>query len=150
VALVLNCLLFFVVFLPLTFLVGAPFDFYLGRYQPPREAAQVMHWLVAGWPLFIPTILAIPLLHVLLAIVRRRSWASSPGALRKLFVAAFPIGLLSMHLVFWGDKVFSPQLLIVILVPGAVMGAIARIPKTRASRRAAGQPDSPDMREALR
>jgi hypothetical protein len=132
VALFSNCLLFFVVFLPLTFLVGAPFDFYLGRYQPPEEAAQIMHWLVAGWPLFIPTVLAIPLLHVLLAILRRRSWVSSPAESRKVFVAAFPIGLLSMHLMFWGDKVFSPQLLICILVPGALLGSIARIPKTRA------------------
>ena len=131
-ALFSNCLLFFLVFLPLTFLVGAPFDFYLGRYQPPEEAAQIMHWLVAGWPLFIPTVLAIPLLHVLLAIVRRRGWVSSPGESRKVFVAAFPIGLLSMHLMFWGDKVFSPQLLICILVPGAILGSIARIPKTRA------------------
>ena len=130
-ALFSNCLLFFLVFLPLTFLVGAPFDFYLGRYQPPEEASQVMHWLVAGWPLFIPTVLAIPLLHVLLAIVRRRGWVSSPGESRKVFVAAFPIGLLSMHLMFWGDKVFSPQLLICILVPGAILGSIARIPKTR-------------------
>jgi hypothetical protein len=131
-ALFANCILFFVLFLPLTLLVGLSFDFYLGRFQPAEEAVPIIYWLVAGWPLLIPSFLFIPVLHIMLATVRRRTWAPDRRGMRMLSLVAFPMGLLLTHFVFWGGTVLSIPLLVTFLIPGAILGWVARIPRTRA------------------
>ncbi len=93
-ALLANLALFFVFYLPLTFAVGLLGDLYVGRYQPPEESAELFYWIVVGWPLLLPSLLAIPMLHIVLGVVRRwrrttddprlqpaSAWPGCPGAL---------------------------------------------------------------------
>ena len=129
-----NFALFFVVFLPLTLLIGVPFDFYVGRYQPAEEASQLFYWILLGWPLLLPSVLFVPVAHVALGIARRSQWSLDRSALRKFALAAFPLGLLAVHLLFWGTVVFSVPLLVSFLIPGALFGWVARIPKSRRDR----------------
>ena len=130
-ALLANFTLFFVFFLPLTLVVGLPFDFYVGRYQTPEEASQLFYWMVVGWPLLVPSVLFIPVAHIALAIARRTQWDLRRSALRKCALAAFPSGLLAVHLLLYGSVVVSAPLLVSYLIPGALFGWIARIPKPR-------------------
>ncbi len=126
-----NFALFFVLFLPLTLAVAAPFDFYVGRYQPPEEAAQIFYWMFVGWPLLLPSVLFLPVAHIGLAVTRRVYRDLDHSSLRRLALAVFPLGLLGVHLLVWGGVVFSLPLLVSFLIPGAVFGWLARIPKHR-------------------
>ena len=111
-----NFALFFVFFLPLTLAVGVPFDFYVGRYQPAEEASQLFYWILVGWPLLLSSVLFVPVAHIALAIARRGHWNLDRSALRKFALAAFPLGLLAVHLLFWGTVVFSVPLLATFLI----------------------------------
>ena len=126
-----NFALFFVFFLPLTLLIGVPFDFYVGRYQPAEEASQLFYWILLGWPLFLPSVLFVAVAHIALAIARRGRRNPDPDVLRKIALVAFPLGLLAVHLLLWGTVVFSVPLLASFLIPGALFGWVARIPKPR-------------------
>lgn len=130
-ALLSNLGLFFVFYLPLTYAVGLPFDFYVGRYQSTAEETAFFNWIVVAWPLLIPSILALPAAHIVLGIARRLGEKFSPEGLRNICTAAIPLSFLAIHLAIWGDVVVSIQLLITILVPGALLGRVARIPKPR-------------------
>jgi hypothetical protein len=129
-----NLVLFFVFFMPLTFIVALPGDFYVGRYQPEEEASQLFYWILIGWKFLIPSVLFIPIVHIGLAIARRTSVPLAPESLRRIALVAFPIGLLAVHLYFWGTVVFSVPLLVTFLVPGVLYGWVARIPKARSPR----------------
>ena len=126
-----NFSLFFVFFLPVTLLVGLPFDFYVGRYQPAEEASQLFYWITVGWPLLLPSVLFVPVVHLALAFARRASWDLDHEALRKIALVAFPLGLLGAHLLIWGTVVFSVPLLTSFLIPGVLFGWVARIPKLK-------------------
>jgi len=144
-ALFLNLALFFVLFLPLTLLVGLPFDFYLGRFQPAEEARPVIYWLIAGWPLLLPSILFIPVAHLALAIARRRQWAPDAHAMRGVSLVALPMGLLLTHFLFWGTTVLSIPLLVTFLIPGVIFGWVARIPKVREPREATASSEEQEV-----
>ena len=130
-ALLANLVLFFAVYLPLSYAVGWAGDFWLGRYQSPEEGAQLFYWIVVGWPLLIPSLLFVPLAHIALGITRRLRRDPSPGRLRLLVVALAPLGFLAVHLALWGAVVLSAPLLASILIPGALYGLVARIPRRR-------------------
>ncbi len=120
-----NVLLFFVVFLPLTYLVGLPFDFFVGPNQAGDEAYPFFTWLVVVLQLVLPALLFVPIAHVGLRWLRGRH---SRRALRWTAVAVLPLGFLGAHLAAWGPVVFSPQLLVLLLVPGALYGLTFRVP----------------------
>ncbi len=129
-----NFALFFVFFMPLTLVVGALGDFYVGRYQPEEEASQLFYWILVGWPLLLPSALFVPVAHIALALARRGPWELEPDLLRRLAIGVLPVGLLVVHLLFWGTVVFSVPLLISLLIPGALFGWVARIPRPRQPR----------------
>ncbi len=141
-ALLTNIALFFLCFLPLTLLVGLPFDFYLGPYQQPGAATQIFVWIVVGWPLLVPTVAFIPVAHIALAVARRTGLDPTPQVCRRVAVVVVPLGLLATHLLFWGTVVLSVRLLLTILLPGALLGWIARTPRRSRARRTSGAPAS--------
>ena len=133
-ALLANLALFFVLFLPLTYLVGWPFDYYVGRYMTPEEAPRVFNWIVMGWKLLLPGVLFVPVAHVALAIARRTLGEPDRQRLRRLVVVVVPLGFLAVHLALWGTAVLGVPLLVSVLIPGAVYGLIARLPMRRGGR----------------
>ena len=130
-ALLANLALFFVVYLPLGFAVGLAGDFWIGRYQSSETGFPLFYWIVVGWPLLVPSLLIVPVAHIALAIGRRLGPEAGAGRLRLLAIAVAPLGFLAVHLGLWGTTVLSGPLLATVLLPGAVYGLVARIPRRR-------------------
>ncbi len=124
-ALLANMGLFFVFYLPLTYLVGLLGGFYVGPTQGPDDSYPFFVWVVVVWPLLLPSFLWVPIAHFLLRIGLRRL---ERNRLRLLAALLVPTGLLAVHLWVWGGVVLSPQLLILAIVPGVVYGLVFRIP----------------------
>ena len=128
-ALFVNMLLFLFVYMPLTLLVAWPTDFYVGRYQAAEEALPLLYWIILGWPLLFPSLAFVPVADGIMRLLRRFRPGLTKPALRKLSIVIFPAGLLAAHIITWGTQVFSLPLLVSILVPGAIYGGMAWLPK---------------------
>ncbi len=135
-ALLANMGLFFVLYLPLTYLIGMLGGFYVGPTQGPDDSYPLFIWVVVVWPLLLPSFLWVPIAHILLRIGLRRL---ERNRLRLFAVLLVPAGFLVVHLWVWGGVVMSPQLLTLAILPGAVYGLVFRIPasgpRTRLSSR---------------
>lgn len=130
-ALLKNLGLFFVVFLPLTLLVGLPGDYYLARHQSPEEATPIFYWMLVGWRVLLPCILFLPLAHLALAVSRRAGWRPDQATLRRVSLVVLPLGMLAMPLWLLGVHYLSVPLVVSVVVPGVVLGWLARIPLPR-------------------
>ena len=128
-ALLANMGLFFVFYLPLTYLLGLVGGFYVGPTQGPDDSYPLLIWLGVVWPLLLPSFLWVPAAHILMRIGLRRLERSR---VRLLAVLLLPAGILAVHLVLWGGVVLGPELLALAIVPGALYGLVFRIPRTRA------------------
>jgi hypothetical protein len=124
-----NCGLFFVVYLPLTFLIGWLFGWYVGPTQGPDDSYPVLLWIVVVWPLLLPSFLWVPPAHIVLRIARRRLEGAQ---LRRLAVAVLALGILAVHLLVWGTAVLSLPALVLTLVAGGLYGLVFRIPRRKA------------------
>ena len=127
-ALLANMGLFFVFYLPLTYLIGLLGGFYVGPSQGPDDSYPLFIWLVVVLPLLLPSFLWVPLAHVLLRVSLRRL---ERDRLRVLSVFLVPAGLLAAHLGVWGGVVLSLPLLFLIFIPGAAYGLVFRMPRSR-------------------
>lgn len=127
-ALLANMGLFFVLYLPLTFLIGLLGGFYVGPTQGPDDSYPLLIWVVVVSPLLLPSFLWVPIAHFLLRAGLRRL---ERNRLRLLAALLIPAGLVAVHLWVWGGVVLSPQLLILAIVPGMVYGLVFRIPLSR-------------------
>ena len=130
-ALFVNMLLFFLVYMPLTLLVAWPGDFYVGQYQAAEDALPLVYWILLGWPILFPSLAFVPIADWIMRLLRRFWPGLSRSALRKLSIVIYPTGLLAVHLIIWGTLVFSLPLLVSILVPGAIYGAMAWLPRRK-------------------
>lgn len=124
-ALLANIGLFFVLYLPVTYLIGLLGGFYVGPTQGRDDSYPFFIWVVVVWPLLLPSFLWVPVAHIALRLARRRL---DRNRLRVLAIALVPTGLLAVHLVLWGGVVLSLPLLIVTIVPGALYGMLFRVP----------------------
>ena len=124
--LIKNLLIFFLVFLPLTYIVGIPGALYHGRFESAVTNSQIYNWGLVGLTLVLPCILFIPVLHLIVryypGLVR------AIGGARIFSTIVFPIGFLFTHLLVWGTDLLSWQLLTIILIPGLLFGLLARMP----------------------
>jgi len=126
--LVINLALFFVLFLPLTYIVGIPGDYWVGRYQDPDTAPTIYHWMSVGWPLILPSLLWVPVCHVAITILGRARVIRSSPWWRACSLVIWPAGFLAVHVAIYGLIVWSLPLLVTFLLPGMGYGALARIP----------------------
>jgi len=126
--LLINFVLFFGVFLPLTYVVGVPGNYWVGRYQDPSRAPTIYHWISVGWPLIVPSVLWVPLGHALIASLARCSEIRSPATWRVASLAMWPLGFLGVHLALYGMLLWSIPLLVTFSIPGVIYGVVARIP----------------------
>ncbi len=125
-----NVGLFFVLYMPLTFVIGWLFGFYVGPTQTPDDSFPVLIWIVVVWPLLLPSFLWVPVAHIALRMARRRQWLD-PARLRPLAVFLVPAGLLAVHIGVWRGVVLGLPLLALLIVPGLVYGLTFRIPRRR-------------------
>lgn len=125
-ALTANLVLFLLLFLPLTFLVGYPLGFYVGPTQGDQETFPLFVWALTALPLLLPAILWVPLAHLTLRLVARRR---SHTATRVVAAALAPLGFLAVHAALFGTPFVSVPLLTLIFLPGAVYGASLRLPR---------------------
>ena len=147
-ALLANLGLFFAFYLPLTFAVGLPGDFYVGRYQAPEEEAALFYWIVVGWPLILPSVVALPAAHIALAVARRARGDFDRKGLRRIAAVAIPLSFLAVHLWIWGAAVLSVPLLVSILIPGTLLGLVVRIPRSTPRRPTIRAPSKPRVTAA--
>ena len=128
-ALLANLALFFVFYLPLTYWIGLPGDFYVGPTQVPENSYPFFIWLVVVGPLLLPSLAWVPVAHVLVRVGLRRF---ERNRVRGLAAVLLPAGLLGVHLWVWGDVVLSVPLLVVMIIPGALYGLVFRMPRLAA------------------
>ncbi len=124
-ALLANTALFFVFYLPLTYLIGLPGGFFVGPTQGPDDSYPFFFWLVVVSPLLLPSLFWVPLAGILLRLGQRRFEAH----LRLFAVFLVPAGLLAVHYGVWGGAVLSLPLLTLTIIPGALYGLIFRLPR---------------------
>jgi len=126
VKLLRNLVLFFAAFLPLSCATGLGAGWFTGPLEPPRVAYDVGLFVARVLPLLLPSFLAVPVLHFTYRAVLR----DQPKA-RARWIAAIvtPLALLAVHLVAFGHTYFTPQLVVLFLIPGAIYGALFALPR---------------------
>ena len=126
-ALLANMGLFFVLFLPLSYGIGLWGGFYVGPYQGPTDSYPFMIWLIVVSPLLLPSLLWVPIAHLLLRVGRRRL---ERDRLRWFAIFLVPAGLFAVHLAAWGGVVLSWPLLTLMVIPGGIYGLVFRLPRS--------------------
>ncbi len=117
-----NLALFFVVFLPASCATGWAAGFLDGPMTAPRlnyPLAQV--FMMDVLPLLLPTLIAVPLLHVAFRYGLR---GRTPATARTVAMIATPIALLVVHMAFYGKVFVGVPLLVMVGTAGALFGAI--------------------------
>lgn len=135
--LVRNLALFFVLFLPSSCATGLTGGFFTGPLPTPRIGYELGLFLVAVLPLLLPSILVVPVLHF---VYRAWSRRRSPAEARWGATLVTPVALLVVHLAVFGVALWSPQLVVLFLVPGAIYGLAFGIPPLGWRRPAGGEP----------
>lgn len=121
-----NVALFFVLYLPLTFLIGWIFGWYVGPTQGSEDSYPLFIWIVVVLPLLLPGLLWVPVSHLVLRMSRRRL---DRAALRRLAIVLLPVGFLAVYLLVWRGVVVSLPLLVLTIGIGAAYGFAFRVPR---------------------
>ncbi len=114
-----NLMTFVFLFLPLTLVLGLGCDFFVGPMEPTRWGYEVQLYYFHVFGLLIPSIIAVPALHLL---YRSRARAVSRSSVRALAVVATPFALLGVHLAIFGGTYWSTPLCTLFILPGALYG----------------------------
>ena len=117
--LVRNIALFFVLFLPLSCATGVATGVLVGPIPPTHIGYEFQVFLTGALPLLLPSFLAVPVLHFAYRFGLR---GRGSHAARGVAVLATPAALLAVHVAFFRGAFWSPPLLLLFLVPGAIYG----------------------------
>lgn len=90
-ALLSNIGLFFVFFLPLSYLIGLMGGFYVGPTQGSDDTYPLVIWMLVVSPLLLPSFLWIPIAHMLLRVGMRRLEPTQLRLASTLLVPAGPL-----------------------------------------------------------
>jgi hypothetical protein len=104
-------------------------EFVLGDHSGAAPEWKVgwnpLMWLVFTLPWLLPTVLLVPILHLLARLMVRRH--SGSGA-RAFLIVASPILFVVAVLALWGFHNLEPGFLGPVAVAGLVYGAVFRVP----------------------
>ena len=125
-----NIGLFFVLFLPAVALVSMVLTGVLGESVQTSPDWDIgwnpILWLIMTAPWLLPTILAVPLLHLLGKGVAKGF--SRPLA-RRILLGASPVLFMVCVLIEWGPDNFTLEFVLPVAVSGLLYGGLLRIPR---------------------
>ena len=124
-----NLLLFFLVFLTVVALSCMVLEFVLGDRAGTSPEWKVgwnpLMWLILTLPWLLPTVLLVPVLHILAKVMARRH---SPSGARAFLIVATPILFVVAVLGLWGFQNLEPGFLGPVAVAGLVYGTVFQVP----------------------
>jgi hypothetical protein len=82
-------------------------------------------WLILIVPWLLPTVVLVPILHVLAKLMGRRH---SPSGARAFLIVASPVLFVVAVLGLWGFQNLEPGFLGPVAVAGLAYGAVFRVP----------------------
>lgn len=124
-----NLGMYFWMFLPAATLAGMA---YRAVFNQPAVAPEwdpgwnPILWLIMSVPWLLPTVLAVPVLHVTANHLVRGPWKRT---VRGLLMAAAPLLFLLILLGLWGSSYLELHLLLPMLLGAWAYGALFRIPQ---------------------
>lgn len=130
-----NIGLFVLVFFPTIALASMGLQAIVGweRVAPEwRVGWNPIIWIILTAPWHVPTILIVPILHVLTWRTRRR-W--SVREVRRILLVASPILALAVPLLLYGGTCFQLETWLPVVLGGLLYGALMRIPAGRGMAR---------------